>query len=242
MSANYLYVGGMLLMLLQSCEPDRVSSAKAEKMAGLQASLQLLGVDASMPFELFFRAFKNEKALEVWVKGHQDTIFQLFKTYPICQASGVLGPKLKQGDRQVPEGFYYINRFNPKSQFHLSLGLNYPNEADLVKADQTHPGGDIFIHGSCISIGCLAMTDDFIKEIYVLALMAKDAGQLKIPVHIFPTKLIPDNLGKIVDANPRLATFWNMLLPIFEHFEQKRQLPEIEVLPTGDYRLREEIS
>jgi murein L,D-transpeptidase YafK len=240
MKINQLSAIGILLMLAQGCEPDRVAQAKAEKMASLQAGLRLIGVNGARPFELFFRAFKAEKTLEVWVKPHQDTSFQLFKTYPVCQASGVIGPKLKQGDKQVPEGFYYINRFNPKSKFHLSLGLNYPNEADLVRADKDHPGGDIFIHGQCVSIGCLAMTDDFIKEIYVLALMAKEGGQLKIPVHIFPNKLTPENLEKIVGTNPELAAFLNELLPVFQYFEQKGQLPEIEVLPNGAYQLKEE--
>ncbi len=228
--------------MTESCEPDRVARAKEEKLAKLQADLRSIGVNALAPFEVFFRAFKNEKQLEVWVKQQQGAIFQLFKTYPICQASGSLGPKLKQGDKQVPEGFYVINRFNPKSKFHLSLGLNYPNESDLVRADSVQPGGDIFIHGDCVSIGCLAMTDDFIKEIYVLALLVKEAGQQQINVHIFPARLTNGNLDNLIADKPDLAEFWKELFPVFQYFELKKMLPELTVLPTGAYQLIEDES
>ena len=129
---------------------------------------------------VYFRAFKSEKILELYVLDTTNK-YILFQTYPICAASGVLGAKRREGDTQVPEGVYHINRFNPKSDFHLSLGLDYPNASDLRFCDAAKPGGDIFIHGGCASIGCLAMTDDAIKEIYLLAQAAKEKGQSKIP-------------------------------------------------------------
>src|SRR5690606_11025729 len=98
--------------------------------------------------------------------------FTLVKTYPVCSSSGLPGPKRKKGDRQTPEGFYHIDRFNPQSAFHLSLGINYPNSSDKILG-HSDPGGDIFIHGSCVTIGCVPLTDDLIKEVYVLAVEAK---------------------------------------------------------------------
>jgi murein L,D-transpeptidase YafK len=228
------------MMMVQGCEPDRVTQAKEEKLAMLQNDLQPFGVHAGKSFEVFLRAFKSEKLLEVWVRPPEDPNFQLFKSYPICQASGMPGPKLLKGDRQVPEGFYHINRFNPKSKFHLSLGLNYPNESDLVRADRENPGGDIFIHGDCMSIGCLAMTDDFIKEIYVLVLLAKENGQSRIPVHIFPARLTAANLERMATASPEWSAFWNELLPFYQYFEEKKRLPGISVLPDGAYQIENE--
>ncbi len=100
------------------------------------------------------------------------------------------------GDYQVPEGFYYINEFNPRSLYHLSLGLNYPNASDRMLCDMSQPGGDIYIHGSCVTTGCIPITDGQIEELYVLAAHAKDMGQDFIPVHIFPVNFSnPEKCG-----------------------------------------------
>ena len=118
--------------------------------------------------------------------------FRLFKTYRICALAGYMGPKRIQGDYQVPEGFYYINEFNPSSTYYLSLGLNYPNASDRVLSDSLRPGGEIYIHGSCVTVGCIPITDQQIDELYVLAAHAKDMGQDYIPVHIFPIRFNVD--------------------------------------------------
>ncbi|MBI1225120.1 MAG: L,D-transpeptidase family protein [Bacteroidetes bacterium] len=214
----------LLSLSFEGCEPDRAEAARTEKLAKLNAALADKGIEVHEAFELFFRAFKKEKSLEVWVKKLTEDQFNLLKTYPICAISGVLGPKRKEGDRQVPEGVYQINRFNPKSKFYLSLGLNYPNEADIIRAKDDPPGGDIFIHGGCASIGCLAMTDDLIKEIYLLAEMARDAGQTQIPVHIFPTKMTDSNMKVLLTEMPEHEDFWGKLAPIFQTFEENKRL------------------
>jgi murein L,D-transpeptidase YafK len=145
---------------------------------------------------MYIRSFKYDAQLEVWVKNDAREQYKLFKTYKVCMQSGTMGPKRFQGDYQVPEGFYYINEFNPNSNYHLSLGLNYPNASDRVLSDSLRPGGDIYIHGSCVSVGCIPVTDDQIEEIYIIASYAKASGQDFIPVHVFPIKY---NVKKSMD-------------------------------------------
>ena len=106
------------------------------------------------PQAMYIRSFKYDRQLEVWVKGNAKEPYKLFKTYKVCALAGTLGPKRMQGDYQVPEGFYHINEFNPNSNYHLSLGLNYPNLSDRMLSDSLEPGGDIYIHGSCVTTGC----------------------------------------------------------------------------------------
>jgi len=110
-------------------------------------------------------AYKSEKRLDVFVKKQIETRYRLFQSYPICDISGNLGPKRKRGDLQTPEGFYYIDAFNPSSSYHLSFRINYPNLSDKRKSNSQDLGGDIFIHGSCATIGCLPMTDNIMEEI-----------------------------------------------------------------------------
>ena len=123
------------------------------------------------PKKVIFVGLKDEKILEVWTCGEENR-FDLMRTYPILAASGRLGPKLKEGDLQVPEGLYRIESLNPNSMFHLSLRINYPNEFDREQAkheNRTNLGGDIMIHGSSVSIGCLAMGDEVAEDLFILA-------------------------------------------------------------------------
>lgn len=213
----------ILINIFACMNQDRVKNAYTEKEEMLKQAFQQQGLD--WHFTLYLRVFKAEKELEVWV-FNKDT-FHLFKTYSICQMSGTLGRKYKQGDKQVPEGFYTIERFNPKSNFHLSLGLNYPNQADAFFSDKDNPGGDIFIHGNCVSIGCMAMTDDKIKEIYLLALEAKEFGQKNIPVHIFPFKMTADNFQKYSTEFSQWLPFWQILQKQYDYFEKEKRLLEV---------------
>jgi murein L,D-transpeptidase YafK len=150
-----LFISLILIYFTACMQQDRVKNAYAEKEQSLQQAFKDARLD--WHFNLYIRVFKAEKELEMWVFNKDS--FQLFKTYAICNMSGTLGRKYKQGDKQVPEGFYCIERFNPKSNFHLSLGLNYPNQADAFFSDKSNPGGDIFIHGDCVSVGCMAGYD-----------------------------------------------------------------------------------
>ncbi len=152
------------IMDMRMSGEDRVE--RAYRLAGDQ--VQVLCEKAKItypPKRIFIRVFKAERQLEVWGSNGGTQPFVLVHTYPIAGMSGALGPKRKEGDLQVPEGFYLIDRFNPQSRFRLSLGLNYPNASDRKRSDAQRPGGDIFIHGDNRSIGCLAMTDSKIDQI-----------------------------------------------------------------------------
>lgn len=189
-------------------------------------------------FQLFLRALKKEQQLEVWVKARDKQEFVLLHTYDFCTTSGTLGPKRKEGDLQIPEGVYHINHFNPQSNFYLSLGLNYPNASDKILSHKTKPGGSIYIHGNCVTIGCIPITDDKIKELYVLAVEARNQGQEKIPVHVFPTRL---NKGAVellvteVNADEKVTDFWKNLELVYQDFESTRKLKTVKVNKSGAY-------
>ena len=123
---------------------------------------------------VYIRSFKYDSQLEVWVKNDKKDTYKLFKSYRVCALAGTLGPKRMEGDYQVPEGFYYINEFNPKSTYHLSLGINYPNISDRILSDINTPGGNIYIHGSCVTVGCIPLTDPMIEELYIITAHAKN--------------------------------------------------------------------
>ncbi|MES2431607.1 MAG: hypothetical protein V4556_11760 [Bacteroidota bacterium] len=189
--------------------------------------------------EMFIRSFKYDRQLEVWVKSADSSSFKLFKTYRVCMQSGTMGPKRMEGDYQIPEGFYYINEFNPNSNYHLSLGINYPNASDKVLADDAHPGNRIYIHGSCVSVGCLAIADEPIEEVYILANQAKEAGQDFIPVHIFPVrysnKKSQEYLAQFTKNNQQLEEFSGSLKTAFDYFEAKKELPVVMIDKQGKY-------
>lgn len=189
-------------------------------------------------FHLFVRGFKKERELEVWVKEKGKDTYSLLTTYPFCALSGQLGPKRKEGDLQVPEGVYHLNHFNPQSNFHLSLGLNYPNVSDKILSDPKHPGSAIYIHGNCVTIGCIPITDDKIKELYILAVEATNNGQKKIPVHIFPTRLNQDGmvfLRKQYDTFTDKITFWENLQVVYEDFETTKNVRSVKIDKQGRY-------
>jgi murein L,D-transpeptidase YafK len=189
-------------------------------------------------YQMFLRAFKKEEKLEVWVKENGKQEFALLHTYDFCAMSGVLGPKRKEGDLQIPEGVYHINHFNPLSNFYLSLGLNYPNASDKILSHKTKPGGAIYVHGNCVTIGCIPITDDKIKELYVMAVEARNNGQEKIPVHVFPAQL---NLGSVeklatdYQASDDVLVFWKNLQTIYFDFKTTRKLKPIKVNSKGEY-------
>jgi murein L,D-transpeptidase YafK len=150
-----------------------------------------------------------------------------------------MGPKRVEGDYQVPEGFYYINDFNPNSSYHLSLGLNYPNASDKILSDSIRPGSAIYIHGNCVSTGCIAITDFPIEEVYVIASAAKNNGQDFIPVHIFPVKYnLKESLSYLNESikdNDVLKLFNKNIRVAFDQFELQKELPIILVNKKGDY-------
>jgi murein L,D-transpeptidase YafK len=166
--------------------------------------------------------------------------FALLTTYPFCASSGVLGPKRKEGDLQIPEGVYNINHFNPFSDFHLSLGVSYPNSSDKILSDPKSPGGAIYVHGNCVTVGCIPITDDKIKELYVMAVEARNSGQEKIPIHIFPTRLSDESLTSLQTdyaGSPSLIKFWENLMPVYQSFERTKTLADVSVDKQGRYSI-----
>jgi len=188
---------------------------------------------------VYIRSFKYDSQLEVWVKNAQEEKYKLFKTYKVCALAGTLGPKRMQGDYQVPEGFYYINEFKPRSEYHLSLGLNYPNASDRILSDSSQPGGDIYIHGSCVTTGCIPITDAQIEELYILAAHAKDMGEDFIPVHIFPVNFnnarSVDYLNKYLQTFAEYTPFAKSMRSAFYYIEKYREVPFVMVNGKGEY-------
>jgi murein L,D-transpeptidase YafK len=217
---------------------SRPSEALKRKADTLQKQFEAKGLKWPAK-DIFIRSFKYDSQLEVWVRNDLNEPFKLFKTYRVCALAGSLGPKRMQGDYQVPEGFYYINEFNPNSTYYLSLGLNYPNASDKILSDSLQPGGDIYIHGSCVTVGCIPITDQQIDEVYIMAAYARDAGQDFIPVHIYPVrysnKKSADYLAQFTRTDKQLKNFAETLESVYDHFELTHKLPVIMVNSQGDY-------
>lgn len=174
---------------------------------------------------IFIRVFKEESELEVW-KQRDNGLFYHFRTYPICTWSGELGPKITEGDKQSPEGFYSVPRhqMNPNSQFHLSFNLGFPNAFDRSHG---RTGSALMVHGKCKSAGCYAITDTWVEEVYALGREAFIGGQNRIDVHVFPFRMTDDHMARHA-GNPNMP-FWAMLKAGFDDFESSRRVPSIEV-------------
>jgi murein L,D-transpeptidase YafK len=191
--------------------------------------------------EVYVRVLKRPRLLELWVRPPNQKSFELLKTYPICAMAGTPGPKRRQGDNQVPEGFYFIEGFNPTSGYHLSLKLDYPNRQDHARnREGLNLGGDIYIHGGCRSEGCLAVTNDGIQELYWIAVEARSMGQERIPVHVYPARLDQAEMRRIdfmYSNRPGLIDFWKSLKPGYDYFERTHRVPQVETDARGRYRL-----
>lgn len=185
------------------------------------------------PRDILLMSFKAEGVLEVWVK--QGYTYELFKVYNVCKKSGDFGPKRAQGDQQVPEGLYSINVFNPNSEYHLSLGVSYPNTADKLHSSASDLGGDIYIHGSCVTIGCLPMTDEVMEEIYVLSLLAKNEGQQIIPIHLYPFKFNKLTEYIFYKEYPQHVSFWENLKSEYYFFKENQRIRSYNFDNFGNY-------
>ncbi|MEP4076796.1 L,D-transpeptidase family protein [Haloferula sp.] len=204
--------------------PRRAAAAAKLVRPGLERDLAKRGLRFGDP--VFIRAFKAEEELELWVRDRKTEKFALFRTYPIAAQSGQLGPKLAEGDYQVPEGFYFVPRskLNPNSNYHLAFNIGYPNSYDR---HHKRTGSFIMIHGNRISIGCLAMTDAKIEEIYTLCDAALRSGQDFFRVHLFPFRMTDERLARTSDE--RWFSFWQNLKQGYDHFESKHLPPNVTV-------------
>jgi murein L,D-transpeptidase YafK len=219
---------------------DRVAAARANKGAAVKKLVADAGL-AYPPEQVLIRAYKQEAEVEVWARGKDSAKFIKLKTYPICYSSGQIGPKRVEGDGQVPEGIYRVNLFNPASSYHLSLGIDYPNRADLARAGNRKPGGEIFIHGNCVSIGCIPIEDDPIEEVYLLALDSKNSGR-DPAVHIFPCRLdqkaCQDTLASLASDPSSDPQLWQDLTAIHAAFDANHQLPAVTISAQGRYTIK----
>lgn len=210
---------------------ERARLAAARVLPALQPALRSISAAAGDP--VYLRIFKHESELELWIQPGGLGEFKLFKRYPICAWSGQLGPKMREGDLQAPEGFYWIERrqLNPRSRFHLSFNLGYPN---LYERAQGWTGSALMVHGACVSIGCYAMTDAAIEEIYTLLERAIAGGQRRVPVHAFPFRMTAASREQFAD--PQHQAFWDMLQPVYSRFQRDRVPPQVEAESQG-YRI-----
>lgn len=205
----------------------RLDTILSRARENIREDLHRSGFSAGQP--IFIRIFKLPGTLELWMDKGQG--FALFKTYRICNYSGFPGPKRNEGDWQAPEGFYSVSaeQMNPNSWYHLSFDIGYPNAFDTHR---NRTGSLIMVHGECRSVGCFAMSNHRIEEIYLLAHEALRLGQEQFSVHIFPFPLTADNLIKYA-ASPWIG-FWKSLEPGFSAFETSRQVPKVFV-ENGEY-------
>ncbi len=209
---------------------DRVTDARARRGTEIAELISKAGLSAK-PTEVYLRVLKRERQVELWA-GPKGKPLSLVKTYAICAASGELGPKRAEGDLQVPEGFYDVPEFNSTSSYHLSMKVSYPNASDKIRtSNRAHPGGLIYMHGDCVSIGCVAIEDAQIEEVYLISL---DATVRRID--IFPTRLTAATIEAMKDE--ALFGFWRELAPAYIQFEKTRRPARYTIDPkTGEYRV-----
>ncbi len=222
----YLYSMSLIFSLLFSClpqnsfggeNPTQMQSTSWQNKAQqrIRARFKQAGVSWP-PVKIALLALKQSRKLELWASA--DEKWHLIQIYPILGASGTAGPKLRQGDKQVPEGAYRVLWLNPKSRYHLSMKLNYPNVEDLRyarKEGRNNPGGDIFIHGKDVSIGCIAIGDPAIEELYSLV---QRTGVENVSVYIAPTDPRQHPLSAPAQAPAWLNARYQQLNQIFQQF------------------------
>jgi murein L,D-transpeptidase YafK len=214
-------------VLLVGCNSDEISlatNAKANQPVPPKLLAAMVEKDMDLQSPILVRLFKQEAELEVW-KQDRSGRFALLKTYPICRWSGDLGPKVREGDRQAPEGFYNISpgQMNPQSAYYLSFNTGYPNAYDRSLG---HTGSELMVHGDCSSRGCYAMTDEQIAEIYSLGRESFFGGQKAFQFQAYPFRMTPLNMAKHRN-NPNMP-FWKMIKEGYDHFEVTRREPKVD--------------
>jgi murein L,D-transpeptidase YafK len=222
---SLFYLGVTETLCLAEIPSSRRSRAAISRVkADLGKQLTKAGFAFGNP--LFIRIVKESRSLELFLKPDGSEVFKLFKKYPICAFSGELGPKQKQGDKQSPEGFYFVRpkQLNPYSSFHLSFNLGYPNAFDRAHG---RTGSALMVHGNCVSIGCYAMTDPVIEEIFAIIDAAFRDGQAFFRVHIFPFEMSEENL--LLHAKSPWFEFWKSLKLGYDFFEGNKLPPNIVV-------------
>lgn len=209
-----LALGGCLFGVHRSMEP-----------LPEETKIELTKKGLTLGAPVYVRIFKLENQMEVWLRNTSGA-YTLFHTYPICNWSGDIGPKTKEGDRQAPEGFYVVTakQMNPNSNYYLSFNIGYPNAYDKAYG---YTGSYLMVHGGCRSVGCYAITDDAVKELFSLAREAFTAGQREFPVHAFPFRMTEENMT--FRAGNQWEGFWRNLKEGYDFFEANRRPPVVAV-------------
>lgn len=218
----------LCLFLVAGC----ATTQRATYMTDAPLTQRLQKIQAQQGDPMFVRIFKEERMLEIWYGKNGQ--YQLFTNYPICYYSGPLGPKKKQGDKVSPEGFYQVTRraLNPYSQYYRSFDLGFPNQYDRFKG---YTGDYLMVHGDCVSVGCYAMTDQQMDEIYKLVESSLKKGQYSVPVHVFPFRMTDARLKREKDS-PHYD-FWLELKEGYDYFERYKRVPNIGIT-AGKYSIR----
>ena len=200
---------------------ERLENVKTAKMPALQDNMTNQSLVLGAP--VFLRVFKYENTLEAWVKMPETDQYQLYQSYPICNYSGALGPKTREGDHQAPEGFYKItaDQMNPWSKYHLSFNIGFPNQYDMALG---RTGTNLMVHGGCKSEGCFAITDEAIEDVYLLTEASIAAGHT-VPIHIFPFRMTPRMMAKT--QTHKHTPFWRNLKQGYDAFEIAKIPPKV---------------
>ncbi len=203
----------------------RLQDVRRRVQPQLERELIARGLRLGRP--VFIRIFKESREFELWVQD-EASAWKKFRTYPIATYSGSLGPKLAEGDGQAPEGFYDVvrERMNPASRYHLAFNIGYPNAHDRHHA---RTGSLIMVHGDRVSIGCFAMTDPVIEEIYLLVAEALENGQRSVAVHSFPFRMTPERMQQAVTSGGSWLAFWENLRVGYDAFEKTGRIPKVSV-------------
>jgi murein L,D-transpeptidase YafK len=216
-------------------EPVRVTAARTRVGDNVTRALEQAGVPR--PRALLLRVFKEERLLEVWAAAEPGGPFVHLGDQPVCASSGGPGPKARTGDGQVPEGLYRVTSLNPWSRFHLSLRLDYPNAADRARNPGVAPGslgGDIYVHGACVTIGCIPLGDEAIEEVYLAALDTRARGGV-VQVLILPARPGGARWTALAAGSGPAVPLWRSLAEISTRFETSRRLPRVAVRSDGTY-------
>lgn len=222
----------LLPLMLNACMPAHIAKLnfiRTEKLPQIKRELAAAHLAPGAP--LYIRIFKEEGILETWMRNKDTGLYQPYKAYQVCKWSGGLGPKLREGDKQAPEGFYAITREQlwPQSVYHLAMNVGYPNNYDFY---HKRTGSKIMIHGDCVSEGCFAMTDPAIEEIYLLAEQSLGRSQDAVQVDIFPFRMTTENLQ--AHKTSQWLPFWLNLKEGYDYFERTR-LPPVVTTMSGRY-------
>jgi murein L,D-transpeptidase YafK len=218
LAATVVVAGSMLALSHARADED---AAEKPLPSAVEAALIMKEIAPEAP--VYIRVFKEESELEVW-KARPNGRYALVKTFPVCNWGGTLGPKRALGDRMSPEGFYSVTpgAMKPDSKYHLAFNIGYPNALDRALG---RTGDFIMVHGNCVSVGCFAMSDTLIEEIYAFVREALAAGEASVPIHVFPFRMTAANMKRFAD-NPARDT-WGPLKEAYDDFTRTRERPEI---------------